>query len=188
VVALPWNQREPSGTAAIAVAVGSSEWLGVTVEIERKFLVRCCPQDLCRYPSAFLLQGYLASGPGGEVRIRSADGHCTLTAKSGSGMARTEYEISIAPEQFDVLRPGTDGRRLEKRRYTIPAGVHTYQLDLYLGSLAGLMVVEVEFDTVDDALAFERPAWFGPEVTKDDSYKNAALAHRGRPKEAGSAP
>jgi CYTH domain-containing protein len=160
----------------------------VTVEIERKFLVRCCPQDLCRYPSAYLSQGYLVSGPGGEVRIRSADGRCTLTAKSGTGMTRQEHEISISREQFEAMWPGTEGRRLEKRRYTIPAGSYSYALDLYLGSLAGLMTVEVEFDTVDDAMAFERPAWFGPEVTKDDSYKNAALAHRGLPKDAGSAP
>jgi len=42
------------------------------------------------------------------------------------------------------------------------------------------MTVEVEFETADDALAFEPPAWFGTEVTKDESYKNAALV-LGRP-------
>lgn len=161
--------------------------MGAKSEIERKFLVQSRPPDLGQYPSAFLRQGYLASGPGGEVRIRSADGQSTLTGKAGAGMARQEYEVVVNQEQFDDLWPGTKGRRLEKRRYTIPAGAHAYEFDEYFGALGGLMTVEVEFETADDALAFEPPAWFGTEVTEDESYKNAALV-LGRPSGSGVPP
>jgi CYTH domain-containing protein len=39
-----------------------------------------------------------------------------------------------------------------------------------------LVVVEVEFASVDEALAFSPPDWFGPDVTGDSRYRNAALA------------
>lgn len=151
------------------------------MEIERKFLVQACPDDLARRPSVFLRQGYLAAGPGGEARLRDSGRVCVLTVKGGVGLARAEHEVAISRTQFDELWPATEGRRIEKRRYSIKAGAHTYHLDLYAGGLAGLMTVEVEFRTIDDALAFDRPPWFGCEVTKDERYRNSVLALRGSP-------
>lgn len=151
------------------------------MEIERKFLVGPSAPDLSRHPSAFLRQGYLAAGPSGEVRIRNADGHCSLTAKSHGGLAREEHEISITREQLDALWPATHERRVEKRRFALRSGTHTFHVDLYAGRLAGLTTVEVEFDTIDKALGFDRPDWFGREVTKDECYRNATLALQGLP-------
>ena len=139
------------------------------MEIERKFLVQACPDDLARRPSVFLRQGYLAAGPGGEVRLRDSGRVCVLTVTGGVGLARAEHEVAISRTQFDELWPATEGRRIE------------YHLDLYAGGLAGLMTVEVEFRTIDDALAFDRPPWFGCEVTKDERYRNSVLALRGSP-------
>ncbi|MDO8879451.1 MAG: CYTH domain-containing protein [Coriobacteriia bacterium] len=154
------------------------------MEIERKFLVGSAAPDLSRYPSAFLRQGYLAVGPSGEVRIRDSDGHFMIAVKSHGGIAREEHEVAITREQFDVLWPATHGRRVEKRRFIIKDRKHAFQFDLYAGKLAGLAVVEVEFETIDEALAFDRPAWFGREVTKDACYRNSALALQGLPEDA----
>jgi len=151
------------------------------MEIERKFLVGPSAPDLSRHPSTFLRQGYLSVGPGGEVRIRNADGHCSLTVKSNGGLAREEHEVAITREQFDALWPATHTRRVEKRRFTLRSGAHTFHVDLYAGRLAGLMTVEVEFDTIGEALAFDRPDWFGREVTKDECYRNSTLALQGLP-------
>jgi CYTH domain-containing protein len=151
------------------------------MEIERKFLVGPSVPDVSHSRSSFLRQGYLAVGPTGEVRIRDADGRFTLAAKSHGGLVRDEFEVAITSEQFCALWPATEGRRVEKRRYALECGQHTCHLDLYAGRLAHLTTVEVEFDTIEDALAFERPDWFGVEVTKDERYRNAALAHTGCP-------
>ena len=153
------------------------------MEIERKFLVGPAAPNLSRHPSAFLRQGYLSVGPSGEVRIRNADGHCTLTVKSHGGIAREECEVPISREQFEVLWPATHTRRVEKRRFALAHNGHTLHVDLYAGRLAGLATVEVEFDTIDEALGFDRPEWFGREVTKNECYRNSTLALQGLPED-----
>ena len=54
------------------------------------------------------------------------------------------------------------------------------ELDVYQGSLAGLVVVEIEFETAEESQRFSPPAWFGKEVTEDRYYKNSNLALNGR--------
>ena len=52
---------------------------------------------------------------------------------------------------------------------------------VYKGQLAGLIVAEVEFDSVEASEAFDAPGWLGREVTDDPAYTNRVLAERGRP-------
>ena len=40
---------------------------------------------------------------------------------------------------------------------------------------------EVEFASETDAAAFDPPDWFGPELTGNADWSNAALARHGRP-------
>jgi adenylate cyclase len=154
-----------------------------TIEIERKFLVPERPADLDRHPSTAIEQGYLAiADDGTEVRVRRRDGSAALTVKGAGGRSRVEEELAIDDERFERLWPLTDGRRIEKTRYEIPAGDGlTIELDVYAGDLAGLVVAEVEFDSEDAADRFSGPAWLGREVTDDKRYKNQRLACEGRP-------
>ena len=151
------------------------------MEIERKFLLSELPAAVAEAPSTLLRQGYLAIGPNDEVRIRDAGGAFTLTAKSGSGITREEHETALTSAQFDALWPGTGGRRIEKRRHVLAGEGVTYEVDVFEGSLRGLLLAEVEFHTLEDARRFEPPAWFGAEVTYDVGYSNASLAVHGVP-------
>jgi adenylate cyclase len=153
------------------------------VEIERKFLVARAPDGVDGHPAGEIEQGYLAiTDDGVEVRIRRYNGRCFLTIKSGGARQRVEEEIEIDERRFTSLWPLTDGQRIEKRRYRIPAaGGATIELDVYAGRLAGLIVAEVEFDSEAAASAFAPPEWFGAEVTDDSRYKNRRLAVEGRP-------
>lgn len=149
------------------------------MEIERKFLVPELPSELNDARSTRIEQGYLVVGAdGSEARVRRRDGVCTLTVKSGSGLARGETEISITSDQFEALWPVTEGRRIEKTRYVLDGDV---EVDAYEGELDGLIVAEVEFPHMAAAFEYEPPAWFGTEVTTDDRYKNRRLATDGRP-------
>jgi CYTH domain-containing protein len=150
------------------------------MEIERKFLVTTPPAGLRTAPSVAIRQGYITTGLDGEVRLRDADGICTLTVKSGSGIVREEREIPIDREQFDALWPATAGRRLEKRRYLLTVDGLTYEVDVYEGSLAGLIIAEVEFSGIDGARGFTPPGWFG--TTEDIALSNASLALNGIPR------
>ena len=153
------------------------------MEIERKFLVRALPDDLDRHPHGPVVQGYLAiQTDGTEVRIRRREDGPVLTVKSGGALARVEEEIELDDGTFERLWPLTEGRRVEKVRYLVPAEKGLIiELDIYDGDLDGLMVAEVEFDSGADAEAFTPPAWFGRDVTDDARFKNQRLAVDGPP-------
>jgi CYTH domain-containing protein/CHAD domain-containing protein len=152
------------------------------VERERRFLVEVVPDDLVRTGAVELRQGYLAAGEYRSVRVRDAGpAGCTLTVKAGGGAERTELEWSIERREFDAAWPHTEGQRIEKTRHRIPLGDHVIELDVFGGRLDGLVIAEVEFDSVAALDEFEPPEWFGPEVTDDGRYTNPSLALHGLP-------
>ena len=116
------------------------------------------------------------------MRIRRRNGSATLTVMGAGGRSRVEEELEIDEERFERLWPLTEGRRIEKTRYEIPAddGL-TIELDVYGGALAGLVVAEVEFDSEAAADAFSASDWLGREVTDDERYRNQRLASEGPP-------
>jgi CYTH domain-containing protein len=156
------------------------------MEIERKFLVQAPPDDLDRHPHGPVVQGYLAiQTDGTEVRIRRREDGPVLTVKSGGSLARVEEEVALDDGTFERLWPLTEGRRIDKVRYLVPAEKGLIiELDVYDGDLDGLMVAEVEFDSEADAEAFTPPAWFGRDVTDDARFKNQRLAVDGPPETA----
>jgi len=152
-------------------------------EIERKFLVERLPDPGLPAAPTSIDQGYLAAGSGGnEVRLRRKSGRFYQTIKQGQGLSRLETEVTLSEEQFEALWPHTEGRRVTKHRHEIPYGRHVIELDIFHGPLEGLIVAEVEFDSIEQSEGFEPPAWFGEEVTEDARYQNRNLALHGKPK------
>ncbi len=152
------------------------------MEIEKKFLVEECPA-LDGFKAEVVRQGYITSGEDSiEVRVRQKGQGYYITIKSRGTLARAEYETAVEQAQFETLWPATEGRRLEKTRYTgALADGAAVELDIFEGHLAGLQLVEVEFASVEDAEAFIAPGWFGADVTEDKRYKNSALAVASQP-------
>ena len=152
------------------------------VEIERKFLVEQPPPDLDACPHGEIEQGYVALDGEVEVRVRRYGDQAFLTIKSGGDRVRLEEEFEIDPRRFRALWSLTEGRRIQKTRYLIPAmGGLRIELDVYQGTLAGLLTAEIEFDSSAAAAAFTPPEWLGADVTDDPRYKNKRLATEGLP-------
>ena len=152
------------------------------MEIERKFLVRECPPDLKDSPATHILQGYLAiTDEGSEIRLRKRDDLHTLTVKRGRGLKRSEFEITITHNQFTSLWPATVDRRVEKERHAIDVDGYLIELDVYKGSLSGLLTAEVEFKSVQESRGFTPPPWLDREITEEEKYKNRNLAIHGIP-------
>ena len=148
------------------------------MEIERKFLVKDLPENLESYEQKRISQGYLCTNP--VVRIRRSNDDYFLTYKSKGLMAREEYEMPLTAEAFEHMLPKIDGILIDKIRYLIPLDeTHTAELDVFQRKLAPLRLVEVEFESVEDANAFVPPAWFGDDVTNSGEYHNSNLSKRG---------
>jgi len=140
------------------------------IEIERKFLVVQWPQDIDPVDSSRIQQGYLAVDAEREVRIRHQDGVYTLTVKEGTGLTRRETEIRLQQDQFEALWPATEGRRIDKVRHLHPWQGRQLCIDVYGDDLAGLLILEVEFGSEAESLAFEPPPYAGKEITAIGSY------------------
>ena len=65
---------------------------------------------------------------------------------------------------------------LEKTRYRVPVGAHVFEVDVFHGVLAPLVIAEVELRSEDES--FLRPDWLGDEVSHDPQYRNSELVQR----------
>ncbi|MDR0860168.1 MAG: hypothetical protein LBO09_04225 [Candidatus Peribacteria bacterium] len=141
-------------------------------EQERKFLLHSLPENFSQYPSASVQQHYLFTQDP-EVRIRQKGEEYFLTIKRGTGIIRTEIEISLSPQTFQELLPLTTVS-ITKKRSAIPLNDgHIAEVDLYPN---GLQIVEVEFKDQESLTSFSVPPWFGAEVSGKKEYANVNLA------------
>ena len=143
-------------------------------EIERKFLV-VGDRWRERATGTLFRQGFLSTEPVRTVRVRVAGERAWLTIKGKTvGASRTEYEYPIPVEDGQHMLDTLCKRPLiEKTRYALDAGSHTWEIDVFEGDNAGLVVAEIELGAEDEP--FEKPAWLGEEVTHDPSYFNSNL-------------
>lgn len=147
------------------------------MEIERKFLVKreMIPQDLEQYPHDELEQAYIITEP--VLRIRKKNDTYILTYKGPGLMKREEVEFPLTEEAYDKLLAKTDGNLITKTRYKIPEKNHlTIEFDIFSGLFEGLFLAEVEFPDEESALAYIPPAWFGKEVTEENTFHNSTLS------------
>lgn len=143
------------------------------MEIERKFLVLSIP-DLSGYKVLSLEQGYLCTKP--VVRARKECDTYYLTYKGKGTLAHEEYNLPLTKEAYKHLIVKADGNIITKKRYLIPYLNYTIELDIFEGDLAPLVYAEVEFETIEDAVSFLPPEWFGEDVTEDYRFTNAFLS------------
>ena len=146
------------------------------LEIERKFLVRSDAWKALATRSAAMRQGYLNDEIGCSVRVRIADQQAWLNIKSATiGAQRLEFEYPIplvdAHRMLDTL---TCKPLIEKTRHFVEVGRHTWEIDVFEGDNAGLIVAEIELDDAEET--FEQPDWVGEEVTHDPRYYNTCLS------------
>jgi len=145
-------------------------------EIERKFLVRNDTWRKKVRAQKNMQQGYLAVNAECGVRVRIDDDHATLNIKSaGLQIHRKEYEYEIprahAQEMLDRL---CADRKVVKTRYIVEDAGREWEVDVFGGDNAGLIVAELELDSVDEE--FTRPGWLDREVSGDPRYLNSSLA------------
>jgi CYTH domain-containing protein len=145
------------------------------MEIERKFLIKDFPENLNDFQSLELEQAYLSINP--VVRVRKSNTDYYLTYKGSGMMVREEYNLPLNEHSYYHLRKKADGNIISKTRYLIPLDEElTAELDIFHGVFTGLAIVEVEFESTEEANNFTPPDWFGEDVTRDKRYHNSYLS------------
>jgi adenylate cyclase len=144
-------------------------------EIERKFLVK---GDFKPFVSkqTRIVQGYLSSVPERTVRVRIKGDKGFIAVKgigNDSGASRFEWEKEVPVSEIDDLLKICEPGVIDKTRYLVKAGPHTFEVDEFHADNQGLVLAEVELSSEGEE--FEKPSWLGEEVTGDTRYYNSML-------------
>lgn len=147
----------------------------MALEIEKKFLVvderwRAGAGAGVRYR-----QGYLSESGPASVRVRVGGARAHLNVKSATlDQQRLEYEYEIPlADAEEMLETLCTKPLVEKTRYEVEHAGHTWEVDVFEGDNAGLVVAELELEARDEP--FQRPPWVGAEVSDDPRYYNVCL-------------
>ena len=146
------------------------------IEIERKFLVTNDSWHEAAGPGIPIKQGYLVGGKDALVRVRLQGETANLNIKSATlGVRRQEFEYPIPVADAKVLLNTLCHRPIiEKMRYLVPYANKQWEIDVFEGDNAGLIVAELELQ--DESEQYEAPPWLGEEVSHDPRYYNTCLS------------
>jgi len=146
----------------------------MAVEIERKFLVRGEPWKTLS--GTRMVQAYLSFGESCTVRIRIAGDQGWLTLKGPKdGISRAEFEYPVpVSDAGEMLASLAETPVVEKTRYTLQHRGHLWEIDVFSGRNAGLVVAEIELDSEEES--FDHPDWLDREVTDESRFQNSFLA------------
>ncbi len=149
----------------------------MSLEIERKFLVKSTDFKAVSFQKNFIKQGFLNSNKERVVRVRIKDetGFITIKGKSNnSGTTRYEWEKEISKKEANELLDLCEQGVIEKYRYLVKVDNHTFEVDEFLGDNIGLLIAEVELSNENEI--FKKPDWLGKEVTGTTKYYNSCLS------------
>jgi adenylate cyclase len=146
------------------------------IEIERKFLVTNDGWREAAGPGIPIKQGYLVGGKDASVRVRLQGDTANLNIKSATlGVKRQEFEYPIPLADAEVLLNTLCHRPIiEKVRYLVPYANKQWEIDVFEGDNAGLIVAELELQ--NESEQYEAPPWLGEEVSHDPRYYNTCLS------------
>ncbi len=145
------------------------------IEIERKFLVKEEGWIALAGDGLDCRQGYISSAPDKTVRVRVMGAQAFLTIKGSTrGITRSECEYKIPLSDAESLLALCGDAVIKKKRYLIQSEGMRWEIDVFTGANAGLVVAEIELESEDQKI--DLPGWLGKEISGDFRYFNSALA------------
>ena len=148
----------------------------MTIEIERKFLVKNLDFIKESFKKTNIIQGYLSKDPLRTVRVRIEDNMAFLTIKGKSskdGISRLEIEKPISLKEAKILIKICLPDLIKKVRYMIKKNDSIFYVDVFKEKNNGLIIAEIELDSIDSL--YPVPNWLGEEVTGQTRYYNSQL-------------
>ena len=107
-----------------------------------------------------------------RVRVLGEKGFITIKGTT-IAFTKPEFEYEIPLEDAKEMIGMFGEKLIDKVRYLFPMGNHTWEVDVFYGDNAGLIVAEIELTSEDEN--FSKPEWVDQEVTGDLRYSNSSL-------------
>ncbi len=152
----------------------------VEIELELTYLARNFPDGMTGVAPQRLVDTYVpedAARP--YVRLRQKGTQYEITKKQPVDEQdlsnQTEQTIPLLKDEFEALCRASR-RHVVKDRYTLIAAGRTAEVDVFIGDLEGLVVIDFEFDSLEEKQAFEPPEFCLVDVTQELFIAGGQLA------------
>lgn len=150
------------------------------IELERTFLLKYIPEGLEKSKFKEILDIYIPQdSEHPTLRIRKCGEIFEITKKEtvngNDSSEQNENTIPLTKDEFGELSQ-IKGKRLRKNRFLYPHENRMAEVDVYLDDLAGLVVVDFEFNSREEMEAFDVPDFCLVEVTQDKVLAGGMLA------------
>lgn len=158
------------------------------MEIERKFTIKYLPNEIESIKK--ITQKHIFKDMVCSIRVRrSIDIYTEEKIFTHTIKTRTEnlekysiceLEKNISEEEYFKARSFRGSRTIDKYRCIVPIGDGLKaEVDIFEGWMRGLIIAEVEFESVEQAENFEMPDWFEKSVPhKEFSNRRLSTASR----------
>lgn len=154
----------------------------IEIERERTYLAGSLPAELLECRSELISDVYVPDTvPHAHLRLRHKGDSYVITKKTpldGTDSSRqSEHTIALDRAEYEALA-GCSVKKFAKRRFYCEIDGHKAEIDVYLEKLAGLVVIDFEFESNEELDAFEKPNFCLADVTQDEVTAGGMLAGR----------
>lgn len=149
-------------------------------EHELTYLAANIPPEINEVEPVRLLDVYIPDTLNhAKLRLRKKGDNYEITKKTlvdvNDASSQIEQTIVLTQEEFEALAV-VSSKRVEKDRYVVQLAGRTAEIDVFLGDLKGLVLIDFEFDTTEEKDAFIAPDVCLADVTQEDFIAGGELA------------
>lgn len=148
-------------------------------ELERTYLAKELPENLFLFPAEKIVDVYLPlTSVHPVLRIRKRDDIYEVTKKrpisEGDASRQIEKTISLDKDEYKELIT-LQGKHIIKTRYYYKQNGVDFEIDVFQESLTGLVLVDVEFSSVEGRNNFVKPPFCLVDVTQENFIAGGML-------------
>ena len=142
------------------------------IELERTFLAKYLPEGLENCKRKEILDIYIPTDSRHPtLRIRKNGDKYEITKKepiANDPSEMKEETTTLTKEEFDELNRSLNGKRIRKLRYYYKYKGRVAEVDVFQDLLKGLIVIDFEFETVEEKNAFRIPEFCLIDITQEE--------------------
>ena len=150
------------------------------IERERTFLAKELPQEIKTTEPTRIVDIYTPDTPAhSHLRLRQNGKTYEITKKTpvaaGDASEHIEQTIPLTEEEFAALSR-CSAKRVAKDRYRVVIDDILAEIDVFIEDLAGLVLIDFEFNTEDEKDNFIPPSIALADVTQENFIAGGLLA------------
>ena len=142
------------------------------IELEKTYLAKELPKNLKECKSKEIIDVYIPKeSEHPKLRLRKNGNKFELTKKEpvneGDASNQREQTIILTETEFEALNKQIEGKRTHKLRYLYDYNERTAEFDIFQDKLLGLVVVDFEFEKIEEKDKFQMPDFCLVDITQE---------------------